>query len=285
MVGGIGEGSTWWARASGSRWGEAFAVLGLTGAVLLLARHLRPLTWELGGWLRFGTDMSAPDPTPVIWLCLVVWAAVVAAILANRPLVAAAAAWFGVSADALRLVLMSRWAGELAWWSILLALLLAGVLSVAALSRRTGSALLGHGRTALVVGAGVVAASAPMAESLLWVRDGGLLTLDLRRSAMLAGATYLVVAVLLLPAVAGGRPPVRRRVFALLLPIVTLLVVAQLSFDQAFSGLIPAAGPLPSGIAGLVTAPALALLVLASGVAVVRFVERTHPADVAVPRP
>ncbi|BCJ63763.1 hypothetical protein [Polymorphospora rubra] len=131
----------------------------------------------------------------------------------------------------------------------------------------------------------VVAASAPMAESLLWVRDGVLLTLDLRRSAMLAGATYLVIAVLLLPAVAGGPPPVRRRVFALLLPIVTLLIVAQLSFDSAFSGLIPAAGPLPSGIAGPAVASVLALLVLVAGVAVVQLVERTRPADVAVPRP
>jgi hypothetical protein len=272
------------ARLGDSRWADAAAVAGVLAAVLLLAKQVRPVARMLVWTARYGGPF---DPAPMRWLRIGVWAAVTLTVLCGWRAVAAAGAWVAVLIEVILLVVSPADSGrvlEMAWPLLLavlaaVALTVAGPLTVAGGARR-GTRILGRRGMVLLGMAGVVAAGGPIAEPLLSASCGtgyfcgGIV---LRWSMQIAVLTYVTVVALVVAAVAGIVPAVRRRVLALLAPTVTMLSVLQLGFEDSFSGIVYVLPPVldePTQWVLLATVPAA---VLVAGLIVVRRRERDRP--------
>ncbi|HZN19789.1 MAG TPA: hypothetical protein VFB84_16635 [Micromonosporaceae bacterium] len=259
-----------------SRWTDAVAVLGVLAPVVLLAKHLRPVTDYLGWALRVDDPLPfAVAPTG--WLRVAGWAAVTVAVLCGWRLVAAAGAWAGVLGEVVVLTRSDPTQTAVTipiWWSLALALIVAVTLSFSSGGR--GVVVLGWRRVALFGAAAAVAAGTAAVEPLLGTGGGGghdifvFALVDgrwVRPTALLA---YAVAALAVVVVVAGLAPPVRRRVLALLAPMVTLLAVVQLELGSSSGGVLPVyAGPAQRPFMA-----ATPLLVLLAGLAVLRRHER-----------
>jgi hypothetical protein len=230
-------------RAGATGWPEAASVLGLVATLMLLAKHLRPLTDAFGFWLHVGP--LPPVVSAGAWARVIVWGAISVAVLAEWRLPAALGAWSAVGAEVL--LLRTGDGGEVgqplaALWPLLLAVVAAALLSVP--RAPAGRTLLGWTRTAVVGAAAVVAAIAPLIVPYLGTvasasDDFVLWSIESRRLVVVAVVTYAIVAALVVAVLASLEPGLRRRTVALLAPIVALLAVLQLGFERAFSGAIP----------------------------------------------
>jgi hypothetical protein len=229
-------------RAAGTGWPEAAAVLGVVATLMLLAKHVRPLTDALGFWVHVG--LLPPVVSAGAWARVVVWAAISVAVLAGWRRPAALGAWAAVGAEVVLLTTGERTdVGQplAALWPLLLAVVAAALLSVP--GAPAGRTLLGWGRTAVVGAAAAVAAAAPLVVPYLGTvasasEDFVLWSIDSRTLVDVAVVTYAVTAALVVAVLASLAPGLRRRAVALLAPIVALLAVLQLGFERAFSGAI-----------------------------------------------
>ncbi len=246
-------------------WRDAAAALGLVAVVLELARSIRPLDYEIGWHLRLD---SAPWIFPSDWPALVVWAAVAVAVFGGWRLAAMLGGWLAVLVEVVSLVLAGRDYGytkPAMWWSLVLALVTASLLSLG-LGGRPGRSVLGRRAVLLIGGAALtLAVLAPLVEISRWQIYRA--TLDGKVEVyqgpyppalgLYALASLAVVALLVLAALAGTAAPVRRRIVALGLPLLTLLGLAQIGLDPPFVAGITFAPPL---LVGSLQVPLLAVL-------------------------
>ena len=281
------------AGATDSRWTDAAAVLGVLAPILLLAKHVRPVASDLG-WFFRGVDTTPMAQPTTTWFRIAGWIAVTVAVLCGWRLAAATGAWAAVLGEAIIFTLRHS-AGSTtlvqASWPLLLTVVVAIAVSVPGGPRR-GTSVLGWRRAALFGAAGAVAASAPMAVPFLATvvqsgeSSGTIVTsdtpfvigaaIDQRLVALVALLTYAVVSAMIVAAIAGISPPIRRRVVTLLAPTMTLLLVIELRFDDALSGAIYVRPPLLAGPflwPLLIGAP---LLVLLASLSIVRRRDRTE---------
>jgi hypothetical protein len=253
------------AALTNPRWREATAAVGLLAAVVMLAYAVRPgllasadvvirgqvalteselVTRVHGLGTGFFEVMARWHSLPR----LAAWAVVLMFVLLGWRRVAAAWAWLAAALEVVRGSGDYTEFGSLFdLWSVAMALLAATALTVAAMPGTTrGTTVLGRRRVALIAGAGLLVAAAPTVDTLLWrwfswtwsrgtLRTGWIFTYSvsvvegaLIGFGLLAGA----LAVLTL------RGPVRRRVLALLAPVVVTFLLTRAGFAYL---------PLPAG--------------------------------------
>lgn len=221
-----------WSRGGiDARWRDAAAVFALLGPVLLAAYHARGPA----------ASLVLPGPWPTDYPSLVAieiavpvgWALVAGLLVLGWRRAAAGAAWAAVAAETV--VLGSYYTANPSGALHALRPLLLGVVVAAAASvpavRRRGPALLRWHRLA---GLALVAAAVPVATGYVSVRgfDGyqiGLPLLGVYHDPLVVvlGLAALAVAV---NAVARLAAPVRRRLLALLVPVVALHLLIRFTF-------------------------------------------------------
>jgi hypothetical protein len=253
-------------------WGPSAIAVGVVVAVLVLARQARPVVADMVWSWRFGEQ----GPTlvgAVGWARLAGWALVVAALVTGRARLAAVGAWAAVVTEtAVLLGVGSDPAGR--GWHLLLATAVAVLLSSALLSVPDRVDVPRRAWTALAV-LGLVVALAAAGEPLVASRDGDFIVIANESQRLIALATQAAVVLLSLAAALSLAPSVRRRALVLLASVASLLIVAQLGYDSAFSSVVARQALIPSPALALALAAITAAAVFWVGVVAVQLRERS----------